>query len=503
MRPDADRWLKAEETEMATCYEKGTFKIVDLPDGVVELPSMFQYKLKTGPNCETVKCKARLCARRDLQFDSEYSETFAPTSQFFMIRLIIAIAVQNGLKLYQFDIKGAFLCAPIDREIYLKLPPGYTPPPGKTACLRKSLYGLKQAPSAFHGLFETWLLKYGFKPIGGDRVTFLYCEGTSVILLQVSIYMDDGISACNNKELYQLFLTDLGKDFELSNQGPVSWYLGVCVKQDLTNKRTTLSQEQYVKDVLELFGMTGATPVSMQMEANTHLTSADCPPPHKVDKQFKQEYQRIVGSLMYLLCFTCPDLAFSVNQCSRFMSNPGPLHMAAASQILWHLAGTAHHGITYKVQPKSRENLLWGFADADHAGDPDTRKSVTGYVTMLCCAAISWASNLQAVVALSSSEAEFYAASASGCNISYFRNILVQLGLEQKQPTIVFEDNWECIHLSCNAVLHHKSKHINVRVYHLRDLCKLGIMNLLKIRTESMVADTLTKLLQRPAFEEH
>eukprot|EP00961_Rhodomonas_salina_P159764 2151819-Rhodomonas_salina.2 len=334
---------------------------------------MFQYKLKTGPNGETVKCKARLCTCGDLQFESEYGETFAPTSWFSVIQLIVAIAVQAGLTLYHFDIKGVFLCAPIDREIYLKLPPGYSLPPGKTARLRKSLFGLKQAPSAFHGLFETWLLKYCFKPIRGDRVTFLYREGTSVILL--SIYVDDGIAACNNKELYQqlLFLTDLGKDFKLSDQGPVNWYLGVSVKQDLTNKRTTLSQEQYVKDVLELFGMTGATPVSTPMEANTHLTSADCPPPHKVDKQFKREYQRIVGSLMYLLCFTRPDLAFSVNQCSRFMSNPGPLHMAAAHSILWYLAGTAHHGITYEAQPKSRENLLWGFADTDHAEDPDTR----------------------------------------------------------------------------------------------------------------------------------
>eukprot|EP00961_Rhodomonas_salina_P231399 3125608-Rhodomonas_salina.2 len=122
---------------------------------------------------------------------------------------------------------------------------------------------------------------------------------------------------------------------------------------------------------------------------------------------------------------------------------------------------------------------------------------------MLCRAAILWVSNRQAVVALSSSEAEFYAVSASGCNVSYFRNILAQLRLEQKQPTIVFEDKWACIHLSLNAVLHHKSKHINVRVDHLRDLCKRGIMSLLKIGTESMVADTLTKPLPKPAFEAH
>lgn len=150
---------------MTTCYEKGTFQIVDLPPGVVELLSMFQYKLKTGPNGEVVKFKASLCSRGDMQFYLEFGETFALTSLFSMIRMIIAIAVQAGLTLYQFDIRGAFLCAPIDQEIYLKLPPGYEPLPGKTARLLRSLYGLKQAPSAFHSLFEAWLLNYGLTAI--------------------------------------------------------------------------------------------------------------------------------------------------------------------------------------------------------------------------------------------------------------------------------------------------------------------------------------------------
>eukprot|EP00961_Rhodomonas_salina_P203744 2749096-Rhodomonas_salina.1 len=231
--------------------------------------------------------------------------------------------------------------------------------------------------------------------------------------------------------------------------------------------------------------MTGATPVSTPMEANTHLSASDSPPAHKLDRKFRREYQRIVGSLMYLARFTRPDLALAVNQCSRFMSNPGPSHMIAARRILRYLAGTASLGITYVAQPKSRENLLWGFADADHAGDPDTRRSVTGYVTMMGGAAISWASTRQAVVALSSSEAEFYAASAAGCDVSHCRMILEQLGIKQTQPTVVFEDNWACIHLSRNAVLHHKSKHIDVRVYHLRDLCKAGVMTLLKIGTDN------------------
>eukprot|EP00961_Rhodomonas_salina_P178059 2401394-Rhodomonas_salina.1 len=73
------------------------------------------------------------------------------------------------------------------------------------------------------------------------------------------------------------------------------------------------------------------------------------------------------------------------------MSNQGLSHMAAAQRILRYLAGTADLGLTYVAQPESRANLLWGFADADHAGDPDSRRSVTGYMTMMCGAAISWA----------------------------------------------------------------------------------------------------------------
>eukprot|EP00961_Rhodomonas_salina_P105789 1424270-Rhodomonas_salina.4 len=196
--------------------------------------------------------------------------------------------------------------------------------------------------------------------------------------------------------------------------------------------------------------MTGATPVATPMEANTHLMSEDCLPPGKIDKQFRCEYQRIVG----------------------FMLNQGQSHMNAARRILRYLAGSAGLGITYEAQLKSRENLLWGFADAYHAGNPDTRHSVTGCVTMLCSGAIS-ASNSQAVVALSSSEAEFYAASAAGCDIA------------------------------SDTVLHHKSKHINVRVYHLCNLCKAGTMSLLKIRTDDQVADALTKALPRPEFVSH
>eukprot|EP00961_Rhodomonas_salina_P237517 3210811-Rhodomonas_salina.1 len=120
---------------MGVCYDKGTFDIVDLPPGVSELLSMFQYKLKLCLNGEFVK--ARLCLRGDLQYNHEFGKTFAPTSQFSIICLLISLDTQYGLMLFQFDVQGAFLCADVDTNIYLKLPPGYQPQPGKTAKLRK------------------------------------------------------------------------------------------------------------------------------------------------------------------------------------------------------------------------------------------------------------------------------------------------------------------------------------------------------------------------------
>eukprot|EP00961_Rhodomonas_salina_P197208 2661677-Rhodomonas_salina.2 len=128
------------------------------------------------------------------------------------------------------------------------------------------------------------------------------------------------------------------------------------------------------------------------MEPNTHLSVSDCPASYNSNKEFVREYQRIISTLLYLANLTRPDLAHSVNQCSKFMSelNPGPSHMIAARLILKYLTGTTEKGLTYEAQPSSRANLLWGFADANHTSDPDIRRSVTGHVVMIAGEAVSW-----------------------------------------------------------------------------------------------------------------
>jgi hypothetical protein len=207
---------------------------------------------------------------------------------------------------------------------------------------------------------------------------------------------------------------------------------------------------------------------------------------------------------MYAACFTRPDVAYTVNQCAKFMANPGPTHIRAAKRILQYLGTTKHLKLTYsRSDNPSSANRLIAYADADHAGDPESRRSVTRYVLILNGGAVSWQSVRQQIVALSSAEAEYYAASVAGTDIIYVRRLMEELGFAQTKPTLTYEDNMACIYMSKSAAMYHKARHIDTRVYHLRDLCKEGTMELEKIDTTRQVADSFTKATPRPLFDAH
>jgi hypothetical protein len=185
------------------------------------------------------------------------------------------------------------------------------------------------------------------------------------------------------------------------------------------------------------------------------------------------------------------------------MANPGAAHIHAAKRILRYLKGTKHLKLTYRKTQTAEANTLEAFADADHAGDPDTRRSVTGYVIKLNGAAVSWQSARQHVTALSTAEAEYYSASVAGVDITYHRRLMEEMGHAQQAPTITWEDNVACIYMSRTSVMYHKARHIDTRVYRLREMCKEGTMRLEKISTQEQTADIMTKGLPKAPFVKH
>ena len=149
-------------------------------------------------------------------------------------------------------------------------------------------------------------------------------------------------------------------------------------------------------------------------------------------------------------------------------------------------------------------NMLSASADADHAG-ADDRRSVNGWAVMLSGAAISWASKRQPVTAISSTESEFYSASQCALECVYVRRIMSLLGFEQKSPTLIAQDNNACIYLTQGARMYHKAKHIDTRIYRVRELSS-GTnpeIKLWKVGGEHQPSDIFTKALPRQAFERH
>ncbi|XP_052134024.1 secreted RxLR effector protein 161-like [Oryza glaberrima] len=230
------------------------------------------------------------------------------------------------------------------------------------------------------------------------------------------------------------------------------------------------------------------------MEPRLKLTKASTAAP--VDTT---QYRSIVGCLRYLV-HTWPDLAFSVGYVSRFMEAPTADHDAAVKRILRYVAGTVDFGCYYKRMETPPE--LVGYCDADMAGDVDTRKSTSGVVFFLGANPVSWQSIKQKVVALSSCEAEYKAATTAACHRIWLALLLGEIKQEEPESFKLLVDNKSVIALSKNPVFHDRSKHITTRYHFIRECMEDGRAQVEFIGTDGQIADILTKALGRVRFQE-
>ena len=208
-----------------------------------------------------------------------------------------------------------------------------------------------------------------------------------------------------------------------------------------------ISQEGYARDVLKRFGMEDSNPMNTPMETKTKLSKND--EGVVIDENL---YRSLVGSLRYLTC-TRPDIAYAVGVISRFMENPKSSHWKAAKRILRYVKGTADLGLLY---PRGTNNCvkLAGYPDSDWCGDSDDRRSTTGFVFYFGTTAFTWQSKKQAIVTLSTCEAEYVAASSCVNHAIWLRNLLEDLRMAQSGPTEIKVDNKSAIDLAKNPVYH-------------------------------------------------
>jgi hypothetical protein len=194
-----------------------------------------------------------------------------------------------------------------------------------------------------------------------------------------------------------------------------------------------------------------------------------------------------------------PDLAYSVGFVSRFMENPTTEHLAAVKRILRYISGTLDHGCHYQRRKKEQSPLV-GYSDSDWAGDVDTRRSTTGVLFFLGNNLITWQSQKQKVVALSSCEAEYMAGTTAACQGIWLARLIAELRGEEADAANLKIDNQSAIALSRNPVFHDRSKHIDVRYHFIRECVGDGRVKIEFIGTEEQLADIATKALARERF---
>lgn len=421
----------------------------------------------------------------------DFQETFAPVVKYETVRCLLSTVAEQDLEMAQFDVKTAFLNGTLDKEIFMEQPEGFLADPKLKCKLVRSLYGLKQSPRCWNQAFTSFLTKFGFRQSDTDHCLFVSERATTLML---ALYVDDGLIVGSSKTEVEEVLRHLKKGFEITIVNP-DYFVGFQIFRERKEKRIVIHQKGYINRVLERFNLDCASAQHVPIDSHTRLT-ADMggSPPFDVKR-----YQEAVGSLIYAMCLTRPDISFVVSRLSRYFNAPKQCHWKAAVRVIKYLALTRDLAISYNF---GKGTELVGYSDSDFAADQDTRRSQLGFIYLLNGGPVSWTSTQQKSVSVSTTEAEYVALSEASKEAIWLRRLLSDMGKTQENPTILWGDNQGANKLVRNPEFHKRSKHIDVRYHFVREKEQEGEIKVQYIPTQEQLADGLTKALTRDKFIE-
>lgn len=488
--PDSKHWRKAIAEELEAHEENKTWKIVPRTSSQQVIDSKWVFKIKSDTNGKITKFKARLCARGFKQeYGINYNETFSPVIRHDSLRVFLAIVTNEDLEMKQFDVRTAFLYGNIEEEIYMEIPEGLvidTTDP--VVCkLEKSLYGLKQAPRCWNYKFLEFLSQFNFKPNDADPCLFRGTVSDEVVIL--ALFVDDGLVASKSIKVINKVLTLLEESFRITI-GDAHCFVGVQIERNRAEKKMFIHQSSYTKRIIEKFGMGDANGLSVPADPHVQLL-----PIEKESQTEKIPYREAVGSLIFLSAISRPDISYAVNSVSRFLNCHNDAHWQAVKRIFRYLIKTEGCGIEYSSSGSHIQ--LVGFSDADYAGDLVSRRSTTGFVFLLAGGPVTWTSQRQKIVALSTTESEYVAAASAAKEAIWLRKLLDGLGIKSDEPITLKIDNQSAIRLSKNPEYQKRTKHIDVRYHFLREKVLNKEINTEYICAKEQLADLFTKALTK------
>lgn len=491
--PQKDEWTQAIESELESLKTNETWELVKPPKDKNVIGNKWVFRIKTDESGNPSKFKARLVAKGYSQIKNEdYTDIFAPVVKLSTVRTLLSIANHSNLIVESMDVKTAFLNGFLDEELYMKQPEGCEDPskPQLVCKLKRSLYGLKQAPRAWNRRFHQFMQKQKFQQSKNDYCLYSRCSGNSKLYLL--LYVDDILIIGDSKDEVQKFKNCLSETFQMTDLGPLSNFLGIQIKRNESENILTFNQRKYILTILKKFDMENCNSVSTPIEPKLNLERG------KEEKLTTKPYRELLGSLMYIMLGTRPDISFSLNYLSRFASCATDHHWKYLKRVLQYLKSTSDFELTFRRNLNG--DALVGFVDADWASDANDRHSTSGYLFKILDNCVSWTTKKQPTISLSSTEAEYIALSYGACEGLWMKNLLTDLNIEVNTFKLN-EDNQSCIYIAKDPQDHRRMKHVDVRFHFVRELTQNQILQIEYISSEHQLADILTKGLPFPKFK--
>jgi hypothetical protein len=491
-------WQNACLQELEALKRRDVFELVPRPSGRKVIKNRWVFDVKTDG-----RKKARLVAKGFSQVEGlDYDQVFSPVVRFETVRLILSMAALENWHTSGVDVRNAYLYGELDEEIFMEQPEGFRMPGFENLVIRlkKALYGLKQAGLAWWRTLRESMKELGFEGLISDAGLFIFRNKQGFVI--AVIYVDDAIFVGPNKALVQELKQKFMQRWECRDLGDVTEFLRMRVHRD--GSKIHLDQCAYLETVLERCGMQNCK------SAATPLPAGYMPEPVSldtaIDPELRSRYQMVIGSLLYLMLGTRPDIAFAVTKLAQFAARPSEEHFNKALYICRYLRGTSKYCLTY--DGTSSQGLI-ACTDSDWASDPKHRRSQTGYFLKMAGGAISWTSRAQKTIALSSTEAEYMALSDCSRQVVWMHTLMGELGYHLK-PIPICGDNQGSIFIASNPVTEKRSKHIDIRFHYIREVIERKFAEVYFIDGDKNPADLLTKnlgsvkfLLFRPEYGLH
>ncbi|GJZ57137.1 retrotransposon protein, putative, ty1-copia subclass, partial [Tanacetum coccineum] len=426
---ESNKWIDAMNAEIQSMMDNMVWVLVDIP-----------------PACKTVRTKGYTQL-----YGVDYEETFSPVADIRAIRILISIVAFYDYEIWKMDVKTAFLNGYLDKDIYMVQPEGFVDPnhPRKVCKLQRSIYGLKQALRSWNQRFNYEIKRFSFDQNLNEPCVYQKASGSNVTFL--ILYVDDIIIMGNHIPSLQSVKDYLGKCFAMKDLGEAAFILGIKIYRDRSKRLIGLGQNAYMDKILKRYKMDNSKRGHIPMQERLDLNKTQgASTPKEVKRMQNVPYASAVGSIMYAVRCTRPDVAFAQNITSRFQQNPGESHWTAVKNILKYLRNTKDMFLVYGGNPKA-ELRVDCYCNAGFETDIDDMKSLTGYVFVL--------------------------------NGSAY--------------------NSAALHFANEPGVQKGARHYHRRYHYVRESIALGEIRFLKVHTDDNLADPFTKALPKGKLTQH